>query len=334
MTSNRSKGAGQLMIAHLLIALAAGCASGLMFASIVSGALISLLLFYLAPLPLMVAALGWGPAGAAIGGIAAGTGLGAIFGFSYSMAFVLSVAVPAWWLGRLAMLGRLVAVDGHDAAVVAAPVEWYPVGRILLWTAGFAIVTTLAALLTLGTDGATIAGTLRRGLLRMVGPQTSSADDSDIEPLIDVLATIAPAAAATVAVMTLTLNLWLAGKITATSGRLRRPWPDLKTVALPPVTLVALSLAVAFCFAGGLPAIIAQIVGAALLMVYALIGFAALHTLTLGLQHRALVLGCAYAVVVVFVWPVLAMMGLGLADACFGVRQRYLRGRPPPAPAS
>ena len=44
------------MIAITLIALAAGCASALMFASIISGALISLLLFYLAPLPLMVAA--------------------------------------------------------------------------------------------------------------------------------------------------------------------------------------------------------------------------------------------------------------------------------------
>ena len=40
-TSNRSKGAGQLMIAIILIALAAGSASALMFASIISGALIS-----------------------------------------------------------------------------------------------------------------------------------------------------------------------------------------------------------------------------------------------------------------------------------------------------
>mgnify|MGYP003444869081 CR=1 FL=1 len=37
------------MIAIVLIGLAAGCASALMFASIISGALISLLLFYLAP---------------------------------------------------------------------------------------------------------------------------------------------------------------------------------------------------------------------------------------------------------------------------------------------
>ena len=55
------------MIATLLIAIAAGLASALMFASVISGALISLLLFYLAPLPLMVAALGWGPFCAGVG---------------------------------------------------------------------------------------------------------------------------------------------------------------------------------------------------------------------------------------------------------------------------
>src|ERR1700681_4679649 len=124
-TSNRSKGAGQLMIATLLIALAAGCASALMFASIISGALISLLLFYLAPLPLMVAAIGWGPLSATIGGIAAAIGLGAIFGFPYCIAFAVTVAVPAWWLGHVALLGRprdAVTPPDQDAAAL----EWYP----------------------------------------------------------------------------------------------------------------------------------------------------------------------------------------------------------------
>src|SRR6266403_6262779 len=124
------------MIAMVLIALAAGCASALMFASIISGALISLVLFYLAPLPLMVAGLGWGPLSATIGGIAAAIGLGAIFGLPYCLAFVLTVALPAWWLGHLALLGRPVptgAQSGNGATPAAPAMEWYPVGRILLW---------------------------------------------------------------------------------------------------------------------------------------------------------------------------------------------------------
>jgi hypothetical protein len=324
------------MMTTVLIALAAGSASALMFASIISGALISLVLFYLAPLPLMVAALGWGPLSATIGGIAAATGLGAIFGLPYCLAFVLTVALPAWWLGHLALLGRPVsaaAAAGNGAAPVAPAMEWYPVGRILLWTAGFAALTTIAALFTLGSDAAAISGALRRGLLRIIGAR-DSASEANIEQFIDALAAIAPAAASVVAMMTLTLNLWLAAKITATSGRLHRPWPDMKSAALPAMTLVALSLAMALGFAGGLFAMLGQIVSAALMMAYALIGFAVLHTLTLAMKGRALWLGGTYAAVLVVGWPVLAMVVLGLADAVFGFRQRYLQRRPPPAPVS
>ena len=53
--------------------------------------------------------------------------------------------------------------------------EWYPVGRILLWTAGFAALTTMAALFTLGGDAATITGALRRGLLRIIGARAAHA---------------------------------------------------------------------------------------------------------------------------------------------------------------
>jgi hypothetical protein len=324
------------MITNILIALAAGCASALMFASIISGALISLLLFYLAPLPLMVAGLGWGPLAASIGGIAAGTGLGLLFGMPYLIAFVVTVALPAWWLGHLALLGRPVSegVPATNGAAATAPVvEWYPIGRILLWVAGFAALTTMGALLTLGTDGETIVASLKRALMRIMGPRSGVAD-GDAEQLINALVTIAPAAAAIVAIMTLTLNLWLAGKITATSGRLHRAWPDLKSAELPPMTLVALCLAIALSFTGGVLGIFAQIVSSTLMMAYALTGFAALHTLTLGMKSRVLWLSSTYAVVLVFGWPILAMVGLGLADAFFGFRQRFLQRQPPPTTAA
>jgi hypothetical protein len=323
------------MITIVLIAIAAGSASALMFASMVSGALISVLLLYLAPLPLMVAALGWGPLCATIGGIAAAIGLGAIFGLPYCIAFAVAIALPAWWLGHLALLGRPVpnaAASGNGASSAAPVLEWYPVGRILIWITGFAVLTTMAVLLTLGTDAATITGVIRRGAILMLGPDEAA--NGEAGRGIDVLVTIAPAAAAIVAMMTLTLNLWLAARITATSGRLHRPWSDLKATALPPMILAVLSAAIAFCFVGGLLAILAQTVAAALVMAYALVGFAVLHTVTLTLKGRALWLSCSYAIVTVFGWPMLAMAALGLADAVFGLRQRYLQSRPPPLPAA
>ena len=324
------------MIAIILIAIAAGCASALMFASIISGALISLLLVNLAALPLMVAALGWGPLCATIGGIAAATVLGSMLGLSYCITFAVAVALPAWWLGHLALLGRPVAnavSSGNGAEAVAPALEWYPVGRILLWISVFAALTTMAALLALGTDAISITDALRRGLVLMIGPPDATAA-GETEQLVDTIVKLMPAGAAIGTMITLTLNLWLAAKITAMSGRLHRPWPDLKSAALPQLTLAALCAAIAFCFAGGLPAILAQITATVLMMAYALTGFAVLHTLSLALKSRALWLGCTYAIVMAFVWPVLAMAVLGLADAIFGLRQRYLQGRPPPLPAS
>jgi hypothetical protein len=323
------------MMMILLVAAAAGCASALMFASIVSGAVVSLLLFYLAPLPLMVASMGWGSTCAAIGGALAGASLGHMFGPPYSAAFVLAVALPAWWLGRLILLGRPAADAPPQAtqrpAAATTPVDWYPLGRILIWIACFASLTTAAVLLTLGSDASTITDTLRRGLMRIVAAQDAASRDRASE-LVDAFVAIVPAGAATIAMMTLTLNLWLAAKVTATSGLLPRPWPDIKATTLPPMALVATALAIPLCFVGGLPAMLAQIVTACLMIMYALMGFAVLHTITQALQNRALWLGSAYAVVLLFFfWPIIAVISIGIADAVLGIRQRYLhRHMPPP----
>ena len=100
------------------------------------------------------------------------------------------------------------------------------------------------------------------------------------------------------------------------------------------MTLAVLCLAIALCFVGGLVAILALIVTSALMMAYAFTGFAVLHTLTLPLKSRVFWLGSTYAIVLLFDWPVLAVALLGLADAVFGFRARYLRSRPPPLPAA
>jgi hypothetical protein len=325
MTSNRSKGAGQLMIATIVIALAAGLASALMFVSISSGALISLPLTSLAPLPLMVVGLVWGPLGAAVGGVTAITVIAALFGLPYAIAFAIVNAVPAWWLAHLVLLARPVQKDA-GAAKPDDALEWYPVGRILLWVVVFASVTTAATLLMMGSDTAAIYSIIRRGWVEFLQAAGFVFNDS----MLDALVAISPIGAEMAAVATLALNLWLAARIAATSGRLHRPWPDLKNTALPITAIVVLFAALACSFFGGLPGMLAQVVAAGLSMAYAMTGFAVLHTITLAMKSRALWLGCVYAVAAGFAWALLAIALLGLADAVFGLRQRYLRDRPPP----
>jgi hypothetical protein len=324
------------MIATVAIAIAAGAASALMFASIISGALISLVLFNLAPLPLMVAAIGWGPLTAAIGGVAAATVCGLLFGMPFAIAFATTAALPAWWLGHLALLGRPVphaATDGNGTAPPAHTMEWYPSGRLLLWVAAIAGLLAFMTLLTIGTDAEAIAAAMKRGFARMVrmfALRGVAIDDG----VIEAMTSIAPAGFPAGPMIMLTGNLWLAGKIARTSGRLNRPWPDLKATALPPMTLVALCVAIAFCFTGGLLSILAKVVTGALLTAYALTGLAVLHTLTLASSNRLVWLVLSYAVTIVLIWPLFIMAVLGLADAVFGFRERFMRTRPPPLPAA
>ena len=316
------------MIMQLVIALAAGCASALMFVSVVSGALISLVLFYLAPLPLMVAALGWGSATALVAGIVTSAAIGGTLGLPYMMVFALTVALPAWWLGRLAMLARSVAQGAGEPTL-----QWYPPGRLVLWIAAFASLTTIAALLSLGTDAATVTETLKHGLARIFGT-TEGTNAADTDMLVTVLVTIAPAAATMVTMAALALNLWLAAKIVQTSGRLMRPWPALNLIEFPSLALVALAIALLVSFAGGLIAIFAQIIATALVFAYAFAGFAVLHTLTQSMATRGFWLAGTYALVAVFGWPLIAIAVIGIADAVFGFRRRRRPEIYPPAPSS
>jgi hypothetical protein len=322
------------MIATIAIAIAAGVASALMYASAKSGAPIKLVLFNLAPLPLMVAAIGWGPITAAIGGIAATVVVGLTFDFPFAFAFATTAALPAWWLGHLAMLGRPAATapQSNGAAPPASTMEWYPTGRLLLWMTGIAALLAFVTLLSIGSDAEAIAAALKNGFARMIRVFAERGVPID-EGVVDTMAALAPAGFPTGPIIVTTINLWLAGKVAVTSGRLNRPWPDLKATALPPMTLVVLCVAIAFCFTGGLFALLSKVVAGALLTAYALTGLAVLHTLTLGSGNRAVWLVLTYAVVIVLMWPLLIMAVLGVADALFGFRERFMRTRPPPLPA-
>lgn len=311
------------MMTTILIAIAAGIASATMFASIVSGALVSLVLFYLAPLPLMVAALGWGSATALVGGVVAAIGVGAVFGLPYLTAFALTIALPAWWLGHLALLARPVSNDPQLANITPV-LDWYPLGRVLVWIAVFASLTTMSALLTLGTDADTIGNALRRGLMRIVSGGVTESRDPGTERAVEMLARIAPGAATMIAMLALSLNLWLAAKITATSQRLRRPWPNFAMVKMPPWVMAVVVVAILLSFVGGLAAIFSQIISASLMAAYAMTGFATLHIVTQTLSGRPFLLGGIYAATLFVGWPVIGVIGLGLADAAFGIRERYL----------
>ena len=325
--------AGQLaMVQIILVGLGAGAAAALLFASIASGSVLAIVLFYLAPLPILIAGLGWSHWAGLLAGFAAAASLGLVIGLYFFIAFLIAVALPAWWLAYLSLLARPVGANG------SMTLEWYPVGRLVLWAAVIAAVLVIVAVPNFGTDQEAFQAALRSAFERAFRLQTQAPVDAprpplppDTERLINILVKALPPAAAVVATLVSVFNLWFAGRIVRLSGRLRRPWPDLSTLTLPSVTPGLLAVAIAGMFLPDLAGILFGIAAASLLMAYAILGFAVLHSITRGIDYRVLALASAYAAVVVLGWPVLAVSLLGLADSAFNIRARVAKRRAPPS---
>src|SRR5258708_4053724 len=149
--SNRSGERDSSMVQVVLIGIGAAAASALLFASVASGAMVSVLLFYLAPLPILIAALGWSHWAALIAAVTASAGLAAVFGSTFFIAFLVGIGLPAWWLGYLALLAR--PVEGAPEGL-----EWYPAGHLVVWAAILGTLGVIAGILHFGPTEHTFRG--------------------------------------------------------------------------------------------------------------------------------------------------------------------------------
>ena len=323
-----------------LIGLSAGAAAALLFASIMSGTLLSVPLFYLTPLPIMIAGLGWSHWSALIGAVMAAGALGAVFGGTFFFGFLTAAGLPAWWLSYLAMLARPAAApEPHDNTTTApAPLEWYPPGHLVIWAAMLGVAVALIALATLIVipnatgDADSFRAALRVALAGLMRPDFGvdgkpAALPENTRSLIAVMALAIPPAAAVLATILNVINLWLAGRVVKFSGRLTRPWPMLAELTLPPQFAALLIAALVLSFVDSLLGIAAGVLTAGLVLAYGLLGFAVLHSITQGITSRGFLLSGVYASVLVFQWPILALCVLGLIETVMHLRARAARRR-------
>ncbi len=312
------------MMQMILIGIGAGAATALLFASVASGSLISVLLFYLAPLPILIAALGWSQWAGLIAAVFASLSLAAVFGPFFFAAFLFGIGLPAWWLGYLTLLAR------PTGAPPPGDMEWYPAGNLVVWSALIGALIVTAALINISGNDDGFRAALRAGLERVLRDRGPKAPD--INRLLDFLVLALPPAAAVLTTITGVLNLWLAGRVVSVSGRLKRPQPDLSAMQFPFYAPLLTGGAIAGSFLPGLAGTIAGVLAASMLMAYAILGFAVLHNITRGVKSRMLMLGGVYTAVLVLGWPALVMMMIGLIDAALDIRGRIAqrRGLPPP----
>jgi hypothetical protein len=317
------------MMQRVGIAIGAGFAAALLFAVVAKGTLLAFLLACLAPLPIMIVALGWG---LDMGAVAAASASVVAFGLvdpRSAATFAAITALPAWILSFLSLLPRERIFS--RAAGVAGD-TWFPVGKIVAAAAliGAIFGAISVALLTLEHGG------YQQGVDDIVAQTTPNLKDMldgvltlppgmTVEDVVSISVRMSPAILAAWIFLTLCANLYAGARAVQLSQRLKRPWPNLPEAMVLPQALGAgfivcagLSLALR-----GAPAHLAWMGFGVLGCCYVMQGLAVVHALTRKLPARApivvaIYLGCAALTPVSL--PMLML--IGLAESLLSLRAR------------
>jgi hypothetical protein len=323
----------QLAFGPSSVGVIAGLVSAVLFASASTGTMLgTFVLFFLSPLPIGIAGLGWGWVTAAIASAVASLVLGLGIAPRAGLVHAIAIGLPTTLATYYLLLNRFTG----DSDVSGAPrLEWYPLGRILAGMALFAGVLSAISLLSLGTDVDSLKAAFRPMVERnFIGAptlgKTTPLSPGRIDELTLLVIAIAPISVAAVWFAFANLNLWLAALVTRKSERLTRPWSDLSQIALPRALTLAFAATVALGMTGGIVGMLATSFATAILMAYLLVGLAIIHHVTRGSTIRPGILWAIYVLLFMLflmVAPVIALMGL--AEPLLPWRRR-----PGPQPSS
>jgi hypothetical protein len=310
------------MMLRILIALGAGMATGVLFVLPSRGMMAGLWLSVLAPMPLMIACMGYGLrtglAAALVGAAAC-----ALMKPSLSLVFLGATAGPALllaWLSVHVFAGGRRLGPGELLAAVAT------ISILAVWGMLAFIAASYGGLDEALTE---ICEGVLEAMKNMKGME-DGAGGVTLSDFAKILVVSAPAIMAFWSVLALSLNLWLAGRVTMISGQFSQPWPDLPTtLVLPRIALAAFALATLACILPGSSRVVASCAAVGLGVAFALQGLAAIHRLTRGRPGRSGMLTVLYALIfILFPLPLFVAAGVGVADNVKPLR------RPPPKPTS
>lgn len=310
------------MATIILIGTGAGLVSALLFGVVATMSPLGLLLSYVAPLPVLIAALGWNHRSGLVAALA-GALISALFlAPTAGVVFAVAVALPAWWLAYLTLLGR-----GDENGRI----EWYPIGRVLLWMAATATLITVIGALALGPSFADYRSSLEELVRVIISAELTPVlpDDPEMERFINIVVAAVPAVAALTFVYMLAINLWIAASTVRLSQRLPRPWPSIPDMLMPRETLIALGLAgIGVALLPGFAGLAAASVLGALAAALTLQGLAAIHLMTRGNRARPALLALLYlSLLLLSVWMLVVLAAVGVAAVA--LRGRVTIQQPP-----
>lgn len=334
------------MLTQALIAVGAALASALLFLLAAQGSMAGGLVAYLTPLPIMIAALGWGHRLGLVATAVASAFFLSSLSIFYVATYVLAFGLPGWGLAYLALLARSdrAAECGLPAGDEARE-HWFPLGHLVLWAGAAASAVVAVSLLAKGLDADGLDEQSRAIAARVAALVHGAVDAGgspsgrNVAALAAILSRVLPVVTAASLMLLYLVNLWLAARTAQLSGRLVRPWPKLpENIRLPlwagGVFLGALALTLL------LPAALkayAAVVATAIGLGFVLQALALAHAISRPMRARAAILSAVYVAVLLFVpFSLVALVAIGLADVVRPLARRLpgataRDGRDPPA---
>ena len=327
-----------MMASPHIVGLGAGIVAAVLFASLATNTTLAMMLFYVAPLPLLLARLGWGRPAGQLAVTTAVVLVGIIISLKTAIIYGIAIALPALLLGYLALLNRSMVPEdpeGRPLADMPPVVEWYPPGHIVAWAAVIAGSLVAVTLLLIGGNAEVYHQGVRKVFMDVIMPQLQSAgvpvDPVRSERYVAMVSRILlPAIAAIAWMCVMLLNLWLAAKSASISGQLPRPWPNLANLEYPPLMTVGFVASVGAALLPGMPGIMAMAFVGAFGLAYLLLGLVVMHQLVATTPFRPLLLAGLYLGILIVDWAALVIALIGLAEPLLELRQRALRRSAPP----
>ncbi|SMH59369.1 DUF2232 domain-containing protein [Azospirillum agricola] len=310
------------LAAPLVIAAGGGLVSAFFYLSVTFGGFGTLILGYLAPLPLFLAGLWLGTSAVLLAGLvgAAAVMAGTSGSTLVSLAYLVTGAAPAILVVRQSLLART-SGDGT--------LEWYPPGRVLMGLVGMGVAAILAAVILTFDQPGGLEGVVRRTLARVAEPLFRAQGQTAPDPEEIWMAAALPGLVAISWVTMTIVNAALAQGALMRFGRNKRPPMRLAELELPrwlvPAFLAAVLGASVLPDSFGFLAVNLALI---LAVPFAFAGLSVVHVVARSRSARTPILVGFYLVLFLFGWPILLLVGLGMIEQWIGLRRRFTRAAP------
>jgi len=300
----------------LALAVLAGIISGALALAPLTGSLALVLISYFVQLPMMLAGLTMGLAAAIVAALAAIVLSGLMAGIYTALIFAVAFALPALLVVRQALLSQ----QDQEAGLI-----WYPPGEILAQLTVMVVLALAAAFFAFSGQPGGLLGFIETMLAEAIEQLTSATEQPPMDPeTLRSRALFVPAVVACSWLIMAVVNGVVAQMIAVKSGWNRRPTPKLAELSLPfwlwPLMGIAVVLAMFGSTGLGLLGRSALIV---LIVPFGFLGLAVIHKFANRWSYRQLGLAAVYVGIIVFNWPILAVVALGLVEDWAHLR-RYM----------